>query len=279
MEADIGWEDYEDLVKDIYLALGQAHGVEVECWGKSCRVEGPPGSFHQIDVLTCHSDGMHQYRTAISCKYWNQKVGIADVRELAAIVADAKLSKGIVVSRMGFTEPASTYAKSQNIGLVVLRRPLDKDWEGLVRRVHINLVVTMPELYDVKMRVAPKAGQEAGVIDNIPLDFREAVVGQETLDALIQRELRERPSEETYKLEFPPNSVLSIPTDPEHPAHGCSIRQLQFKVTHSQESREIVVTGDDYVFMFMESIFEERRYIFDNEGRFSSSDYKEDAEL
>ena len=68
---DVRWQDYEELVKDIYLALGQTIGVTIECWGSSCRVEGPPGVSNQIDVLTSHSDGLHQYTTAISCKYWN----------------------------------------------------------------------------------------------------------------------------------------------------------------------------------------------------------------
>ena len=99
---DIRWQDYEELVKDIYQALGQANGVIIECWGSSCRVEGPPGVYHQIDVLTSHSDGLHQYRTAISCKHWNERVGIPVVREIAQIVDDARLSKGVIVSKMGF---------------------------------------------------------------------------------------------------------------------------------------------------------------------------------
>ena len=78
---DIRWQDYEELVKDIYEALGQANGVTIECWGRSCKVDGPPGVFHQIDVLTTHSDGLHQYRTAISCKNWNKKAGIPIVRD------------------------------------------------------------------------------------------------------------------------------------------------------------------------------------------------------
>ena len=31
--SDIRWQDYEELVKDIYQVLGQADGVTVECWG------------------------------------------------------------------------------------------------------------------------------------------------------------------------------------------------------------------------------------------------------
>ena len=123
---DIRWQDYEELVKDIYEVLGRANGVTIECWGSSCRVEGPPGVFHQIDVLTVHSDGLHHYRTAISCKNWNNKVGIPIVREFSQIIDDARLSKGVIVSKMGFTKPAMAYAEAKNIGLVELRKPLDK---------------------------------------------------------------------------------------------------------------------------------------------------------
>ena len=37
MNADIQWQDYEELVKEIYEALGKAHGVTIECWGANCR--------------------------------------------------------------------------------------------------------------------------------------------------------------------------------------------------------------------------------------------------
>ena len=136
---DIRWQDYEELVKDIYQALGRANGVTIECWGSSCKVEGPPGVFHQIDVLTRHGDGLHQYRTAISCKNWKSKVGLSIVRDFAQIVQDARLSKGVIVSKMGFTGPAKTLAEAKNIGLVELRKPVDSDWDGYIREIHIDL--------------------------------------------------------------------------------------------------------------------------------------------
>jgi len=156
---DIRWQDYEELVKDIYQALGRANGVTIECWGSSCRVEGPPGVYHQIDVLTSHSDGLHQYRTAISCKNWNKRVGIPIVREFAQIIDDARLNKGVIVSKMGFTAPAKVYAESKGIGLVELRRPLDKDWDGYIREIHITLMMDRTEIYDVQFQLtAPKPG-------------------------------------------------------------------------------------------------------------------------
>ena len=151
-------------MKDLYQVLGQASGVTIECWGASCIVDGPPGLFHQIKVLTSHSDGLHQYRTAVSCKNWNKKVGIPIVREFAQIIDDAKLSKGVIVSKMGFTGPAKTYAQSKNIGLVELRRPLDKDWDGYIREVHITLMMDQTEIHDVRFNLtAPKPGPDEDV--------------------------------------------------------------------------------------------------------------------
>lgn len=55
---DVRWQDYEELVQDIYQALGKANDANIECWGGSCEMEGPSGIFHQIDVLTRHSFGL-----------------------------------------------------------------------------------------------------------------------------------------------------------------------------------------------------------------------------
>ena len=45
---DVRWQDYEELVKDIYQALGQLSGVTIECWGQFLQSgrpswELPPG--------------------------------------------------------------------------------------------------------------------------------------------------------------------------------------------------------------------------------------------
>ena len=61
-------------------------------------------------------------------------MGPSIVRNLAQIVQDAGLSKGVIVSKMGFTKQAKDYAKAKNIGLVELRKPLDRDWDGYIRR-------------------------------------------------------------------------------------------------------------------------------------------------
>ena len=158
---DLSWEDYEELVKDIYQALGEAHGVEIECWGRNCKITGRSGEVYQIDVLTRHSRDGRTYRTGISCKYWNVKIGRDKLLEFAAIICDTDLTRGVMVSQMGFTSPAMNYANYKQIGLVELRTPLDKDWDGYIRTIHGEItVIPTPEPYNV--RIQPSFPQSKG---------------------------------------------------------------------------------------------------------------------
>ena len=272
------WQGYEETVKDIYEALGRAEGVTVECWGSSCRVEGPPGTFHQIDVLTSHSDGLHRYRTAISCKYWSSKVGLPVVTELAQIVQDASLSKGVLVSKMGFTDPAQRLARAKNIGLVELRRPVAEDWDGYIRRVHVSLTVDRPAiLQDVRFRLTapkPSAGEQTfqgGPIHGTLLPNRTfvGVPGQQlqTLQDLADEARRKQPDAEEHDLQFPEGSVLTTPDQPTYPAHGYSITGMSFRVEDASPlTTEIVVSLDDHIYMIMESLFDGRRFTLTKDG-------------
>ena len=275
---DVRWQDYEELVKDIYQALGKANGVRIECWGSSCRVEGPPGVFHQIDVLTRHTDGLHLYRTAISCKNWNKKVGIPIVREFAQIIDDARLSKGVIVSKMGFTQPAMTYAESKNIGLVELRKPLDRDWDGYIREVHIALVMDQTEIYDVQFQLTaakPGPGEEVygrGPV-HWPLRLDQIFIGipgqqAETFQKLADEAWSRDEDKKGYEIQFPVGSVLTVPDYPEYPAHGFQITGASFKVRFNPPlTEEIVVRADNHIYMIMESLFDGRRFTITKDGQ------------
>ena len=227
---DPSWQGYEELVKDIYEALGQATGVEIECWGNSCRVEGPPGVFHQIDVLTRHSDGIHQYRTAISCKNWNKRVGLAVVRELVQILEGTNLNKGVIVSKMGFTRFAKKHAKSHGVGLVELRRPSAKDWEGSIREVQGSIVFERMEIYDVRFSLtAPEqdSGEEAyrgGPIrwSLFPSQISINSPGQQprTLQEIADEEWGRDPERGHYEVPLPRGSVLTVPATRTTPPMG-----------------------------------------------------------
>ena len=106
------WKEYEEITKYIYETLGNAAGTKIVGYGGTCKVKGKSGVSHQIDVLASHSDGVHNYRTAIECKYWDKKINKEIVMKIAEIVEDSGINKGVVVSKMGFTEDGISYAKS-----------------------------------------------------------------------------------------------------------------------------------------------------------------------
>lgn len=147
----LDWKSYEELVKNIYEQLGQASGVKILGYGNSCKYEGKSGVKHQIDVLTSHSDGLHDYLTDIECKYWNQKIDKDIVMKVNDIVEDCKFSKGIIVSKLGFTPDAVSFADYRGIGLVELREITDEDWKDRIRHIVINIVAHYPELLSVQV--------------------------------------------------------------------------------------------------------------------------------
>lgn len=274
---DVCWQDYEELVKDIHEVLGRDSGIAIECWGSKCRVEGLLGEFHQIDVLTRHTDGLYEYKTAIECKYWDEKVGRDVVMKLAQIIQDAKLNKGVVVSKMGFTDPAKVYAQSHHIDLVELRKPMDKDWEGYIREVRFSLTVDLPPNFDVRLQVAiPKERPDREAIrkalGNVSVRaerFFVDVPGQESkpFRELIVAEVRAQPNEETYVLHFPVGSVLTNPDNPEHPLCGCVITGASVEMKQRQPLvEEVVIRMDNHIYMIMESVFDGRRFTITKDG-------------
>lgn len=115
------WKQYEGFTKYIYETLGKESGVEVISYGNNCIVRGKSKVNHQIDVLTRHSDGLHSYRTAIECKYWEKKINKDIVMKVSDVIEDTGIEKGVIVSKKGFTPDGIKFAKYKNIGLVELR--------------------------------------------------------------------------------------------------------------------------------------------------------------
>ena len=169
---DIDWQDYEELVKDIYGALGKAHGVTIECWGTNCRRVGKSGATYQIDLLTTFTDGVHRYQTAIECKYWDRHVGRDVINKHAQLVDDVQVNKGVVVSKMGFSSQAKMVAAANNIGLVELRKPLDQDWEGRVRNIHFRILVNATQIQDLTLDILAAPGSEVALHGgSVSVDF------------------------------------------------------------------------------------------------------------
>lgn len=263
----MNWRSYEETVKEIYAVLGKSAGVEIEGWGPTCKVRGKSGVDHQVDVLTTFSDGIHKYRTAIECKYWNKKVPKDVISKLVSIVEDASIDKGVVVSRMGFTADATTYAEFMNIGLVELRKPADKDWDGKIKNIHfsIHFSAHRPYNFEIIQKLDFTAREKRNVELTISTDrtFVETPgTHPMSLLELINAELKDHPDEGQHHLEFAAGTLLSVP-DEQINVH---IEAIRFMVAHETSETQFDIYGEDLVFMIMESLFEGRRFIIAPDG-------------
>ena len=274
LDADgLDWQGYEKLVRDILEALGQVAGVEVVCWGRTCVVEGPPGVSHQVDVLTRHSDGVNEYRTAVSCKWWNSRVGISHVRELASIVQEAALSKGVIVSKSGFTKGAKELAAARGIGLIELRKPTDEDWGDGITDVRVEVILDHgPAIFDVRFRRAepiPESNDEAA--ERVPLPRLPTVSmsggHDKTLEELAEEARRDNPEQEHFELDFPQGTVLTTPEDPAHPVNGRGVRGVSFRLQALPPHRfEVSASAKDLIFMVMRDALTNRQHNITTDG-------------
>ena len=273
----MNWQSYEKLVKDIYEQLGKSAGVRVECWGPLCKVEGKSCVRHQIDVLTAHSDGIHEYKTAIECKHWNKRVDKDPIAKLAMILEDARIEKGVVVSRVGFTKDAEQLARSTNVSLVRLREPRESDWDGRIKQMSIDLNLIFDEMFDYQAILCNVAENQQTNFRNSGIELRVEI---EDRDGMSLREIAEEilkvPKSNnrdiyktgdsltstsyehddaiSYALEFPDGTVVT------HPKTGKkgNIRELRFKVRQMVCTEKIYIDCKDYVSWIMEVIFEDK---------------------
>lgn len=137
-KTNLDWKTYESITKYIYETLGSKTGVKVLGYGSNCKIVGKSGVYHQIDILTSHSDGIHSYRTAIECKYWKEKISKETVMKISNILEDTNIEKGVIVSKNGFTKDGAEFAKYKNISLVELKEIDETDQERKQRQLQIG---------------------------------------------------------------------------------------------------------------------------------------------
>ncbi len=283
----MNWQSYEELVKGVYETLGESENIEIVCWGRACKVRGKSGVYHQVDVLTRHSDGIHSYRTAIECKYQKKKTTKDPIAKLSNILEDAQIEKGVVVSLSGFTSDAKALAKSRNISLVELRRPIDDDWEGQIRDVHISMHVSRPEAYDYEF-VQDEIGDNSqsrhfGALnvdvlfhtpDGKSISLYDLTYGVPPITDPNARhvdslgfhwiDISSRPDENAYAVMFPDATMMSVPTNDARAR--AKIRGIRFKLRYSEITQEIAISGADYVALVMHAIFEKKRFAISPDG-------------
>ena len=257
------WEEYEEVTKYIYETIGKEKGVTIECFGNDCKVTGKSTVRHQIDVLTNFSDGLHNYKTAIECKYWNKNIDKDIIMKVAEIIEDAGINKGVIVSKNGFTPDAISFAKYKNIGLVELREFTEGDWEGRIKTISFKMNMLLPEIHNLEFFIAEdeitdlqpgkvlinqlKLKKHDGEI--IGLDF---YIKDFTSELIKQNE--DEPFEKIYKFDGE-NFIINCNTNSETLIGGIKLTGI-LKIAKD----EFELKGEDHVWLIMKAIFEDKTY-------------------
>lgn len=272
------WKDYEELTKYIYESLGKQVGVKVEGYGSSCKVKGKSGIDHQIDVLTSHTDGVHNYRTGIECKYWKERVNKDIVMKVAEIIEDARINKGIIVSKRGFTTDAISWAAHKNVALVELREIEDGDKnegqvipEITIGTLYIKSEIRRPEILRIEFvnvdsnfsskRINPYQ-YKVRLNDNkeVPLDKYIMSFKEE-----LHREKPDKIVEKQYELK---GATLINHITQETTAIMGLMLAGKLTIINSDVKWHIV----DEVWMIMKTLFEGKSFMISRLGAISSGD-------
>lgn len=260
------WEDYETTVKYIYEKLGKDQGIEIVCYGRTCKCKGKSEAPHQLDVLFKISDGINDYRTYVECKYHEEKINKDHVMKVAEIVADCNLNKGVIVSKKGFTRQAVQFAKFKGIELQILREPTPEDKKS--RAWNINVEVSTRKPADFVTIIIDKNSVDDSMtnsLENFKFDEKDLVVlpnGSE-LNLKDLASLKENKEEKSIEIDCPENTFLSTDKLASQVKVSGIIINSEYIV---QKAGGIQINADDYVKMIMEDIGGEKNIIIGKDG-------------
>lgn len=268
----LDWKTYESITKYIYEALGSKSGVIILGHGNSCKVVGKSGISHQIDILTSHSDGIHSYQTAIECKYWKEKISKETVMKVSEIIEDARISKGIIVSKKGFTKDGAEFAKYKNIGLVELKEiEEEKQSELEIALIDIthNITILRPEISNITIDYLNKNYIEADLLNTFTTKITLSNGSQKPFTdytKAFQAELHTQNKINqiiTKRYEIPKGRLIQ-----KNDNHPVEIEGLIFtgvlKQINSNSTRTFSLV--DQVWLIMKSIFEGKTFSISENG-------------
>jgi hypothetical protein len=131
--------EYEKLTQEIYQTISAFDGIQNVDIKHNVKIEGKSGCKHQIDVYWEFEFMGETHRVAIECKNYSKEVSVGRVRDFFGVLYDIGDIKGIFVTKVGYQSGAIKYSDYYNISLKELRFPTEKDWEGRIKDIIINI--------------------------------------------------------------------------------------------------------------------------------------------
>jgi hypothetical protein len=123
---------YERLAAIVYKLLTEQVTVH------DLKLRGDTGVKHQIDAVV----GENRKHILVEAKDLGRNVDLPIVRNFWAAVEDIKPDEAFVVTTVGFSPQAVQYAEAKGIRLALLRPPQDEDWDGLIKKVVLEVIAT-----------------------------------------------------------------------------------------------------------------------------------------
>jgi len=261
------WKTYEEVTRYIYETLGKQIGVKIVGHGRKFKLMGKSGVSYQIDVLTSHSDGIHDYLTDIECKYWNKKVNNDTIMKVDSIVKDCNFNKGVVVSKFGFTPDTIKYAKSVNVGLVTLREPTAEDWAGRTKTIILVAHNHVPHITRFENTTVEVYKDISGMIQTDKYFYLLENGIKKSMKDYIE-EFQEKlqngniTNEITDEFIFP-KPIFLVDSDGNNISKVIGIK-ISGKVDIT--TSKTIIHGEDSVWLIMKSIFEDKTYTISKDG-------------
>lgn len=264
----MNWQQYEEITKNIYETLGRQHGVKIDGHGSTCKVTGKSGIEHQVDVLASHSDGIHTYKTAIECKFWKENISKDIVMKVEAVIRDANIDKGVIVSKVGFTPDAIAYAQYVKVGLVELREMEEKDWEGRQRVFDIKSWRRRPEI--LKVQIIPclfnrleVTSEEAKITEMLIKKYNGSTIPVADLRDQFIKELQVSPVNKKIqkKITMPLSQLINQKTE-----KSVYVDAVIFVGVLTEVKVDLGFQPVDEIWLIMKNIFEGRSYTVSKRG-------------
>ena len=271
---------YERLAAVVFKSL-EENGTVIH----DLTLVGDSGVPHQIDV-TIERNGKRQ-RILLECKDFDisgKKVGLGILRNFYGVKDEINPDEAYVVTCNGFTDYAEQYAKSKQIGLVILREFRESDWAGRIRQIdiHLNMVVPLqPSVYiefkqdDVQQKIANDL-QTVGIsLNGCSPDqpvFFNTPEGRFQANDFIERNMK-------FSVSTPPGAV-------EHDVDVSNITleiatlgsvelkclKISYEIVHTEETIEI--GGNKIAKLLLQGIGSDNKVIWDDDLRRFTVDKK-----
>lgn len=142
---------YEKFAQEIYQTLIDSVDIKPTKVQHNINLTGRSGCKHQIDVYWEYEIAGFTHKVAVECKNFNtSNVPIGRIRDFYAALMDIGNINGIFICKSEYQSGAIKFADFYGVNLKVLRLPTDKDWEGRIKNIIINLTAIHT---DIKTRM------------------------------------------------------------------------------------------------------------------------------